>query len=86
MEIMGTIIIVLIFVGSYVLFSHKKKKENEKDECEKEVFYKQLDKQINEQLSRQHVAVWAGGDKNNEINVSEAIAAVFIPEGKRIRL
>lgn len=85
MEIIGTIIILLIFVSSGALFLHKKKRETAQMERETEAFYGQLDRQMNEHMHRNHAVVYAGGDSNSEIKVCDAVNVVSMPEGKRIR-
>lgn len=85
MEIIGTIIILLILAGSYVFFIHKKRKATLELEQKKQLWYEQLDRQMSEHLHKRYVAVVAGGDGNSEINVSDAIKAVSMPECKRIR-
>lgn len=85
MELIGTIIILLIFAGSGALFLHKKKRKTAQTEQENESFYRQLDRQMNEHMHRSHAVVYAGGDGNSEIKICDAIRAVSMPEGKRIK-
>lgn len=86
MEVIGTIIIFLIFAGSGVLFSYKKKRKTAQIERANESFYGQLDRQMSEHMQRSHTVVYAGGDGNSEIKVCDAIKAVSMPEGKRIKI
>ena len=85
MEIIGTIIILLILVGSYVLFSHQKKEKIIQINQKNKSFYEQLERQMKEHVQRSHTVVYAGGDGNSEISISDAIKSVSMPEGKRIR-
>lgn len=85
MEIIGTGSILLILVGSYVLFSYKKKREIMQTELKNKSFYQQLDRQMDEHTHRCHTIVYAGGDNNSEIKVGDAIKAVSMPKGKRIK-
>ena len=84
MQVMGTVILMMLFVGIFFFFGNAKKKEDLQKEQASKMFEVNLEKLVAERKKIE--AIYAGGDANSEVKVADAIKNLTMPEDKRIKI
>lgn len=82
-EVIGTFIIVLGFVGSYLYFLNRNHTEIQNRLKLKEMFFYHLEQQT--RLINKFEVALAGGDDNNEVPVKDAIGKINMCTDVRIK-
>lgn len=84
MQVMGTVILMMLFVGIFFFFGNAKKKEDSQKEQALRMFEANLEQLVAER--KEIKAIYAGGDANSEVKVADAIKNLSMPGDKRIKI